>query len=94
MAVLDMSHHDPDLATDLLVYPAKTIDPGTYFYAAIAKELSSAIKVFDQIFTWPSDQPRHATHASSIRSIPIRPLKSTFPCHHFNQFTPVDFEAE
>ena len=58
MAVLDMSHHDPDLATDLLVYPAKTIDPGTYFYAAIAKELSSAIRVFDQIFTWPSDQPR------------------------------------
>ena len=86
MAVLDMSHHDPDLATDLLVYPAKTIDPGTYFYAAIAKELSSAIKVFDQIFTWPSDQPRHATHASSIRSIPIRPLKNTSPTTRLNQF--------
>ena len=35
-----------------------------FSYAANAKELSFAIKVFGQIFTWPSDQPRHATLTS------------------------------
>jgi hypothetical protein len=27
----------------------------------------------DQLFTWPADQPRHATYASVTRSIPDRP---------------------
>lgn len=31
------------------------------------------LKVCNRLFTWATDQPRHATHASTTRSNPVRP---------------------
>jgi hypothetical protein len=59
-----MTECDLELVTSIQGFPAKPISWGRY-YAANAKELSFAIKGFGQIFTWPSDQPRHATLRSN-----------------------------
>ena len=66
-----MTRCDLELVTSIQGSPAKPISRGRY-YAANAKELSLAIKGFDQIFTWPSDQPRHATSRSNS------PVESNF----------------
>lgn len=77
--VSNVTRCDLELMTSISSSPAKPVSRGTYYYAAIAKELSSANKVFGQIFTWPSDQPRHATPIShdpvDSNSPPIRKQK-------------------
>ena len=60
------------IATDFWDSPAKSRSRGRVCYAAIAK-LPSANKVFDQLLTWPADQPRHATTTSTY------PVESNSP---------------
>ena len=79
LAELDMSQSGSELATGFQDSPTKSINPG-YSYAAIAKELSLAIKLFSQLFTWPADQPRHATITSTY------PVESNSP-PYFKSYT-------
>ena len=67
-----MTRGDSDLATGFRTSPTKLLSPGSLYQAASAK-LPSASKMYGQLLTWPTDQPRHATNTSSIRSNPVRP---------------------
>ena len=71
--VLEMFCSDLELVTRFQGSPAKPIIRSYAFCYAARAKLLLASKVCDQIFTWPSDQPRHATSASTY------PVESNSP---------------
>ena len=68
-----MNRGESDLATDWEALPTGAIARGCLTKQPEKTELRQ-LKL-GRLFSWPADQPRHAIRTSSIRSIPVRPLR-------------------
>ena len=71
-SVLDMTQGDLELATGFWISPAKIRSQG-YVVTQPVRGFPQQLKLFGQLLTWPTDQPRHATGTSTIRSNPVHP---------------------
>lgn len=67
-----MTRDDPKLVTSSRASSAKALSRSYPFFRQLVRGYPRQL-LFSQLFTWPADQPRHATYRSTARSNPIRP---------------------